>query len=37
MPEAVTFTVSGMVPAPQGSKVAMGYGRMRESCKRLKP
>lgn len=37
MPEAVTFTVSGMVPAPQGSKRALGPGRMIESCKRLKP
>jgi crossover junction endodeoxyribonuclease RusA len=37
VPEAVTFTVSGMVPAPQGSKRALGPGRMIESCKRLKP
>jgi crossover junction endodeoxyribonuclease RusA len=34
MPEAITFTVRGMKPASQGSKVLM-RGRMVESCKDL--
>jgi len=34
MPEAITFTVKGMKPASQGSKVLM-RGRMVESCKDL--
>ena len=29
--------IKGLDPAPQGSKVYMGKGRMIESCKRLKP
>lgn len=37
MPEAVTFTVSGMAPASQGSKRHVGRGVMVESCKQLKP
>ena len=34
MPEAISFTVRGMKPASQGSKVLM-RGRMVESCKDL--
>lgn len=37
MPEAITFRVSGMAPAPQGSKRHLGNGVMVESCKRVKP
>ena len=37
MPEAVTFRVSGMAPAPQGSKRHVGGGVMIESCKQVKP
>jgi len=37
MSEAVTFTVAGMAPAPQGSKRHVGGGRMIESCQTVKP
>jgi Holliday junction resolvase RusA-like endonuclease len=33
----ISFVVSGMVPAPQGSKRHLGNGVMVESCKRVKP
>jgi crossover junction endodeoxyribonuclease RusA len=35
--DAITFTVSGMAPAPQGSKRHVGGGVMVESCKTVKP
>lgn len=35
--DAVTFTVAGMAPAPQGSKRHVGGGVMVESCKTVKP
>ncbi len=35
--ESVTFSVSGMEPAPQGSHRHVGNGVMVESCKRVKP
>lgn len=34
---AVTVTVAGVVPGPQGSKRHVGGGRMIESSKRVKP
>jgi crossover junction endodeoxyribonuclease RusA len=34
---AITFTVAGMAPQPQGSKRHLGNGVMVESCKNLKP
>jgi crossover junction endodeoxyribonuclease RusA len=34
---AVTFTVAGMPPQPQGSKRHVGKGVMIESCKNVKP
>lgn len=34
---AITFTVAGMAPQPQGSKRHVGNGVMVESCKNLKP
>ena len=34
---AITFTVAGMAPAPQGSKRHVGGGVMVESCKAVKP
>lgn len=34
---AITFRVSGMDPAPQGSKRHVGGGRMVESCRTVKP
>lgn len=37
MADAITFRVSGMAPAPQGSKRHLGNGVMVESCKRVKP
>ena len=37
MADAITFTVKGMAPAPQGSKRHLGNGVMVESCKRVKP
>ena len=37
MADAITFTVAGMAPAPQGSKKYLGNGVMVESCKNLKP
>jgi crossover junction endodeoxyribonuclease RusA len=37
MPEAITFTVRGMEPKPQGSKRSVGRGVMVESCRQLKP
>ncbi len=33
----ITFTVSGMPPAPQGSKRHVGNGRMIESSSQVKP
>lgn len=36
-PDALTFTVQGMAPAPQGSKRPLGNGRMIESSKNVKP
>ncbi len=35
--EAITLTVAGMAPQPQGSKRHVGKGVMVESCKNLKP
>jgi crossover junction endodeoxyribonuclease RusA len=35
--DAITFTVAGMAPAPQGSKRHVGKGVMVESCKTVKP
>lgn len=35
--DAITFTVAGMEPAPQGSKRHVGGGVMVESCKAVKP
>jgi crossover junction endodeoxyribonuclease RusA len=35
--QAITFTVAGMAPQPQGSKRHLGNGVMVESCKNLKP
>lgn len=37
MPDAITFRVEGMAPAPQGSKRHVGRGVMIESCKNVKP
>lgn len=37
MPDAITFRVEGMAPAPQGSKRHLGRGVMIESCKNVKP
>lgn len=37
MPEAITFTVRGMAPQPQGSKRHVGGGVMIESCRGVKP
>ena len=37
MTQALTFTVAGMAPQPQGSKRHLGNGVMVESCKNLKP
>lgn len=37
MPDAITFRVEGMAPAPQGSKRHIGRGVMIESCKQVKP
>jgi Holliday junction resolvase RusA-like endonuclease len=34
---ALTFTVAGMAPQPQGSKRHLGRGVMVESCKQVKP
>jgi Holliday junction resolvase RusA-like endonuclease len=36
-PSAITFTVQGMAPAPQGSRKHIGNGRTIESCKQVKP
>jgi crossover junction endodeoxyribonuclease RusA len=36
-PDTLTFTVAGMAPAPQGSKRALGNGRMIESSKNVNP
>lgn len=36
-PDSVSFTVTGMAPAPQGSKRHVGNGIMIESSTRLKP
>jgi Holliday junction resolvase RusA-like endonuclease len=35
--DALTFTVAGMAPQPQGSKRHLGKGVMVESCKNVKP
>ena len=37
MTAAITFTVAGMAPAPQGSKRHVGKGVMVESCRMVKP
>lgn len=36
MVQKIYIDVKGLDPAPQGSKVYLGKGRMIESCKRLK-
>jgi len=36
MVQKIYIDVKGLNPAPQGSKVYLGKGRMIESCKRLK-